>query len=312
MGVEKKYQHLVPCVYMKQWNSRPPQKVKNSHSSVTFTYKYNKNNIYKDGEEVDIRTIGGKIDNYTVFEDSLCRTKEDIEKFLNGTKRILDIEDGFQEKMEKRWTSIVSKINNDINNNGCVTKKNKKSVNEFEKENIITFMTCMVYRAFNGIENYRKFAIQAILNNNNLKWDIKLKLLKILLYDEEIIKNLLLADMRKFLKKDDKSLIYTLSKFNSKNAQVIFMIVPEGYEFLTSDNPSIECEMSAIDKGIKGKVHIMPINTKVLAMLVKNDDMKKFKKWKINEDIVKNINRLIVESSVEFIISSRKTIKELI
>lgn len=312
MGVEKKYQHLVPCVYMKQWNSRPPQKIENSHSMVNFTYKYNKNNIYKEGEEVDIRTIGGKIDNYTIFEGSLCRTKEDMEKFLNGTKRILDIEDGFQEQMENRWTSIVLRINNDINNNGRITKKNKKSVSEFEKENIITFMTCMVYRAFNGIENYREFVIQSILDSNYLQWDIKLKLLEIITYDEEMIKNLLLADMRKFLEKNDKSLIYTLSKLNSKNAQIMFMIAPERYEFLASDNPSIECEMSIIDKDINGKVHIMPINTKILAMLVKNDDMKKFKKWKINEDTIKNINKLVIESSVEFIISSRKSIKELI
>lgn len=312
MGVEKKYQHLVPCVYMKEWKSRPPQKKENSHSLVTFTYKYDKNNIYKEGEEVDIRTIGGKIDSYTIFEDSLCRRKEDIDKFLNGDKRILDIEDGFQEQMENRWTSIVLKISSNINNNGMVTKKNKKSVNEFEKENIIRFMTCMVYRAFNGIENYRKFVIQVILNSNHLEWNIKLKLLEILFYDEEMIKNLLLADMRKFLEKDDKSLIYTLSKFNSKKSQIIFMIAPEGYEFITSDNPSIECEMSIIDKDINGKVQIMPINTKILAMLVKNDDMKKFRKWKIDEYTIKNINKLIIESSVEFVISSRKTIKELI
>lgn len=119
MGEVKKYQHLIPKVYMKQWQSR---KEKNTNKNMdVYVYKYDKDKIFETGEEVNINGIGGINDYHTITKDSLFVTIEDLKRIKNGELRLLDIEDGWQKKLENGWQSIINKINNDI----LKAKKNK-------------------------------------------------------------------------------------------------------------------------------------------------------------------------------------------
>ena len=131
MGEVKKYQHLIPKVYMKQWQSI---KVKNTNKYMdVYLCKYDKAKIFETGEEVNINGIGGINDYHTITKDSLFVTIEDLKRIKNGELRLLDIEDGWQKKLENGWQSIINKINNDI------LKAKKTQINAFKKKEIINY-----------------------------------------------------------------------------------------------------------------------------------------------------------------------------
>ena len=306
MGEVKKYQHLIPKVYMKQWQSR---KEKNTNKNMdVYVYKYDKDKIFETGEEVNINGIGGINDYHTITKDSLFVTIEDLKRIKNGELRLLDIEDGWQKKLENGWQSIINKINNDI------LKAKKKQINAFKKKEIINFIICMEYRGFKGIDIVRAYIILAIIRLGkilNFEEEFTQTMIEYYAMDDEKAKNYLLSDMRRFLDNDTNSFIYNKCNLYAGNTEIVFDVAPDGIEFLTSDNPSFETTIKT--KRVKGKIHLMPISPKVVAIIYRSDN--KNQKYFINKitiDEVKNINKAIIESSKRFILSSKSSIKSFI
>lgn len=317
MGEVKKYQHLIPRVYMKQWQSRI-EKNTNKNKEV-YVYKYDKDKLFETGEEVNTRKIGGIENFYTITKNNLFINDEDMLRISNGETRILDIEDGWKEKLEDSWEHVIKKVHNDI------LGTNKKSIPEVRKQEIIDFLVCMKYRGFKGLDKVRIYIIQSI-------WFLRLGenftevMMKYYAMDDKYIKNHLLSDMRKFLEKDESSFIYKECKLYKDNTVIVFNIAPEGVEFLTSDNPSFECgvefltsnipsfDCKMIKTKIKGKVHLMPLSPKVLIMILRKNGNKSYE-YKINRvdrEEVKQINNIIVEESVNFVISSKSSVQDLV
>lgn len=304
MGVEKKYQHLIPRVHMKQWASRI-NKDKGKDAEV-FVYTYSKGKTLDNGIETNTKEIGGIEDYHTITKDSLFITEEDLNRISNGEERILDIEDGWQKQLENNWLSLVNKINNDI------LKTRKQSIAEFKKDEIITFMVCMMYRGFKGIYIFRKFITDAILELN-LGKELEENLFEFYIQDDEMIKNHLLSSMRGFVENKANTLIMKMCELHIKNTTIAFMVAPDNIEFITTDNPSLECTMNFLNKEGSGKVHIMPISPRVALILLKDSDKEgKYKIIKSDIDTVKSLNKVMIESSVGFIISSKKSIKDFI
>ena len=303
MGEVKKYQHLIPRVYMKQWQSRIEENT-NKNKEV-YVYKYDKDKLFETGEEVNTRKIGGIENFYTITKNNLFINDEDMLRISNGETRILDIEDGWKEKLEDSWEHVIKKVHNDI------LGTNKKSIPEVRKQEIIDFLVCMKYRGFKGLDKVRIYIIQSI-------WFLRLGenftevMMKYYAMDDKYIKNHLLSDMRKFLEKDESSFIYKECKLYKDNTVIVFNIAPEGVEFLTSDNPSFECEI--VTARTKGKVDLMPLSPKVLIMILRKNGNKSYK-YKINRvdrEEVKQINNIIVEESVNFVISSKSSVQDLV
>ncbi|MEG1142666.1 MAG: DUF4238 domain-containing protein, partial [Clostridia bacterium] len=190
MEVEKKYQHLVPRVHMKQWASRI-KKEKGKDAEV-FIYKHNKENPLENGIEINTKEIGGIEDYHTITKDSPFLTEDDLKRISNGEERILDIEDGWQKQLENNWQSLVNKINNDV------LQTKKQSIQEFKKDEIITFMVCMMYRGFRGIDVVREY-ISDIILKLNLGKELEEKFIEFYIQDNEVIKNHLLSSMRSFI-----------------------------------------------------------------------------------------------------------------
>ena len=304
MGVEKKYQHLIPRVHMKQWASRI-NKEKGKDAEV-FVYKYIKEKPLENGIEINTKEIGGIEDYHTITKDSLFLTEDDLKRISNGEERILDIEDGWQKQLENNWLSLVNKINNDV------LQTRKQSIQEFKKEEIITFMVCMMYRGFKGIEIYRRYILDIIIKLN-LGKELEGKFIEFYIQDDEIIKNHLLSSMRDFIEGKPDTLITKMCELHIDNTTIAFMIAPDEIEFITTDNPSFECTMSFLNKEGSGTVHIMPITPKVALILLKDSDKDgKYKIIKSDIQTVKNLNKVMIESSVEFIISSKENISEFI
>lgn len=300
MGVEKMYQHLIPRVHMKQWASRI-DKEKGKDAEV-FVYRHSKEKPLENGIEINTKEIGGIEDYHTITKDSLFITEEDLKRISNGEERILDIEDGWQKQLENNWLSIVNKINNDV------LQTRKQSIQEFKKDEIITFMVCMMYRGFKGKDIYRKYILNSIL-----KFNLGKEFIEFYIQDDEIIKSHLLSSMRGFIEGKSDILITKMCELHIDNTTIAFMIAPDEIEFITTDNPSFECKMSILNKGVSGTVHIMPITPKVALILLRDSDKEgKYKIIKPDIQTVKNLNKVMIESSVEFIISSKENISSML
>lgn len=304
MGVEKKYQHLIPRVHMKQWASRI-NKEKGKDAEVLI-YKHNKENPLANGIEINTKDIGGIEDYHTITEYSPFLTEDDLKRISNGEERILDIEDGWQKQLENNWQSLVNKINNDV------LQTKKQFIQEFKKDEIITLMVCMMYRGFKGIDVVREYVSDIILKLN-LGKDLEEKFIEFYIQDNEVIKNHLLSSMRSFIQGKPDTLIAKMCELHIDNTTIAFMIAPDDIEFITTDNPSFECTMSFLNKEGGGTVHIMPITPKVALILLRDSDKEgKYKIIKSDIQTVKNLNKVMIESSVEFIISSKENISSML
>lgn len=300
MGEEKKYQHLVPRVHLKYWASRIDTS-KGNKKKIVYINKYNKNNIFIDGVEVSTFEFGG-IDNYhTLTKDNLYLKEEYKQRIENNEKRILDIENKLG-ILENNWELLFKWIENNIG------KTKKDRIPEYKKEQIISCVIFMAYRGFKGTNLIRRDIL------NLLSW-IKDDKLKSIIEDiyikwDEFSKDHLLEHMDRYLD-GKKSIITNICNYRSIKCKIRFLVSPEGIEFLTSDNPSFECDIIT-NNGIS-ITHIMPI-TKNIAIMLLNQDEKdgKYEIYRMNEDEVKNLNKAIIDNSYEYVVSSKTNIGDLI
>ena len=173
-----------------------------------------------------------------------------MKRIKNGELRLLDIEDGWQKKLENGWQSIINKINNDI------LKAKKTQINAFKKKEIINFIICMEYRGFKGIDIMKAYIILSIIRLN-LGEKRTQTMIEYYAMDDEKVKNHLLSEMRRFLDNDMNSFIYNKCNLYAGDTIIVFDVAPDGIEFLTSDNPSFQTTIKT--KQVEGKIHLMPI-----------------------------------------------------
>ena len=126
-----------------------------------------------------------------------------MKRIKNGELRLLDIEDGWQKKLENGWQSIINKINNDI------LKAKKTQINAFKKKEIINFIICMEYREGKGIDIMKAYIILSIIRLN-LGEKRTQTMIEYYAMDNEKVKNHLLSEMIRFLDNDMNSFIYML------------------------------------------------------------------------------------------------------
>ncbi|MFR0019469.1 MAG: DUF4238 domain-containing protein [Paraclostridium sp.] len=300
MGEEKKYQHLVPRVYLKNWASRIDTS-KGKKNKIVYINRYNKNNIFMDGLEVSTFEFGGINEYHTLTKDSLYLKEEYKQRIEDNETRILDIEHKLG-VLENSWALLFKWIENNIGNT------TKEKIPEYKKEQIISCVILMAYRGFKGTDLMKKDVL------NLLSW-IKDEKLNSIIHDiyikwNEFSKDHLLEYRDKYLD-GENGIITRVCEYRSSRCKIRFLVSPEGMEFLTSDNPSFECEITT-NNGVS-TTHIMPITKKIVIMLLNQDEKDgKYEIHRMTEDEVKNLNRSIVDKSYEYVVSNRTNIREIL
>lgn len=298
-----KYQHKIPKVYMKYWShSKGEEKMvyvyKTSEVKKSFIRSHYEKSIEKiksmfEVEAVSTGEIGGEIDFYTIFEDSLICNEEDKKRIELGEIRILDIEKGLG-KIENKWTSIVNCIRSYTDNNKSVLK-------EFKKKEIIYFVMTMYFRGNKGVEKFKNLLIDLISNPNlstNLNDQDREIMTKILKEEEEFSKAALLNEIRKLF--NNEGLIYKLYKLIEESCTIVFSKAKGNIKFITGDNPSLKVQFKD-----KDEVIVMAVTPNIIINIVLNSKgNKQYKVFDLDDKGVINFNQMIFENSKEFVISN--------
>ncbi|MFQ8630461.1 MAG: DUF4238 domain-containing protein [Intestinibacter bartlettii] len=311
------YQHKIPQVYMREWQHSKNKIFVYKKEQILNGFKGLQENkiipsyeivkILFSGKSKEIDCFGGENDFYTIKEDSLICTENDLKRIKNGEERILDIEHGWT-SLENKWNSLVKNI---INN----TNTKKLSIGSFKKDEIINFIISMFFRGNNGIENFKNTIIKIIESEETIDKKDKFLMEMALTNIDKFAKDALLGEVRKLF--DNNGILYNISKIFREDFNIVFCKATDGVDFITSDNPCVsEYTLFRDKKGVikdagNKKSIVMPITPKIVAMLLLDKgNNNKYKICKLEEENVKNFNRMLLENSNEWVISNNSNIFE--
>lgn len=326
-----KYHHLIPRTYLKAWchsngsvyvidkktNNKELKNIKTNfgitqfHSIVAGMIMCNYKDLLKifdclngykviyNGEEITslekYNNYYFDFDNWTIKKDNEIVTKKQKNRLKNEINqiRILDIENLWESKYERKWRWLRDTIEYNVLNS------NVNEIPQFYKGLIMKSVIAFNWRGFQGNNNFNEIyqwvsnIIQ--LESINIKKEQRIKM-NLENADDEMKHNLILKKYREFL--NDSGIIYDMAKSYIRLLNITFYVASQERVFITSDNPSFTCEY--LDNKI---IHIMPVSPKVLICIGReSESSNNYIIKKLSDEQVSKINNIIIENSVERII----------
>lgn len=336
MSSDAGFHHLIPLTYLRSW----------SHSGDGI-YSYTKNNLSKMKilninnhfgiqhyhsirvgmhflNSDELCKIFEPLKNYRVEYEGLVLTSlEDYNKnfydiqnwivyYPNGkvvpkkrrneiyTKikqiNLLDIENGWNAKYENKWPHLLKIIEQKTSHLDYTGK-----IESFYKGAIMKFIVSLGWRSNASNEVFIEMLnyIDDLVNlRTELPEEDRLIPTDRTVY-EMIKRQLLLKTFQEFL--NNTGHIYEMALQNITSCTIKFLIATGEKLFLTSDNPSFTHD------GLNGKMPMMAITPRILALIGKDDENSFHVSIASDEDI-KQLNRIIIENADKIIISKNNLI----
>ncbi|HEY8891030.1 MAG TPA: DUF4238 domain-containing protein [Clostridium sp.] len=334
-----KYHHLIPKTYLKAWcYSNESTYVMDKKTKLIETKNIGNNfgisqfHSIVAGmpicEEDDLVQIFKALSGYEIFYESkqLNNLDEYNRNYLNfanwiikkdeiqivdkkkrtlkteiGKVKIKDIENLWATKYEDKWKCLLETIEHNI------YKTNSLKVDEFLKGIIMKFVIAFNWRGFYSNElfmaTYKTIISNANLDKINIPVGERYKN-NLDTVEKEFEHLMVLKKYREFLK--DEGLMYDSAKNYIRLMSIKFCISTGNNKFITSDNPSFIC----VNNEGHQLEHIMPISPNVvMAIGLDGANDNKYIIERISDKQVSQINKKILDNSIERIISIQNKIK---
>ena len=331
-----KYHHLIPKTYLKAWcysnesiyvmdkktRRIEPKNIANNFGITQFhsivagmpICEYDDLvQIFKSLDRYEVFYEGKQLNNLDKYNINYLNfnnwvIKQESIQISNKNKNVIkaeidkvkikDIENLWATKYENKWKWLLDTIENNV------TRTNASKIDEFFKGLIIKFVIAFNWRGFYGNELF-KTAYKLIISDVNLdKINIPSKerykpYLETV--EEEFEHLMVLKNYREFLR--DRGGMYDTAKTYIRLMNIKFFIAMGDNKFITSDNPSF------IYSNDEGRLeHIMPISPNILiAIGLNSENENKYRIQKVSDKQVSQINRRIMDNSIERIITIKSS-----
>ena len=221
----------------------------------------------------------------------ISKSKRNELKSLLSQTVVNEIEEQWNVTLENDWNNFKNTITATVLDikNGMHVFLTKK-----EKDKLLKYFTMYEWRGLIGNEQLNR-VFKWLFEELNVLDDFAIpEEDRVYKYDEtvksEIHHSFLLKAYREFL--NDDGVMYKYYEIYKENLTMLFILAPDDFNFITSDNPCFTFEN---EKGYKEP--ILPISPKILLSLAKKDPQEPdaYKILDINREEAKCYNKVIYE-----------------